>query len=65
MNSVRVSFDFVPDYGGTKENIKGLVKNEILTAPAWNKCVKKNLFEQGLDFPIGFYLRIVYIVRSY
>ena len=53
-DSVKVSFDFVPDNGDTKENIIGLVKNEILTAPAWNKCVKKDLFEQGLDFPIGF-----------
>ena len=53
-DSVKVSFDFIPNQGDISDELAELVKNEVLTAPAWNKCVKRNLFKQGLDFPIGF-----------
>lgn len=53
-DGVNVSFDFIPNQGDINNELAKLVKNEVLTAPAWNKCVRRNLFKQGLDFPIGF-----------
>lgn len=41
--------------GKIDEDYINLVKHELITAPAWNKCVKKSLFEKNnLDFPVGF-----------
>ena len=41
--------------GETEKNYINLVKNELITAPAWNKCVKRNLFADGLlNFQVGF-----------
>ena len=53
-DGVKVSFDFIPNQGDINDELAELVKNEVLTAPAWNKCVTSTLFKQGLDFPIGF-----------
>lgn len=40
--------------GETEKNYINLVKNELITAPAWNKCVKRNLFADGLlNFQVG------------
>lgn len=40
-------------YNNYYDNVIQLVSNEVMTAPAWNKCVKKELFDMGLGFPIG------------
>ena len=41
------------DFNNYYDNVIQLVSNEVMTAPAWNKCVKKELFNMGLSFPIG------------
>ncbi|AGK70482.1 glycosyltransferase [Streptococcus cristatus] len=41
------------DYNSYYENVIQLVSNEVMIAPAWNKCVKKELFDRGLSFPVG------------
>ncbi|WP_270743310.1 glycosyltransferase family 2 protein [Streptococcus infantarius] len=41
--------------GNIKKDCLDLVKRELITAPAWNKCVKRTLFADGsLDFQVGF-----------
>ena len=53
--SVRIDFNSVPESGNIEENVIDLVRNSVLTAPAWNKCIRRNLFvEETLDFPVGF-----------
>ena len=41
------------EYNSYYENVIQLVSNEVMIAPAWNKCVKKELFDRGLKFPVG------------
>ncbi len=51
--TIEVRFDKVPVYGQIDANISNIVSTGLFTAPAWNKCVKRTLFENGLDFPVG------------
>lgn len=51
---IQVGFETVPSFGLFSDHVLDLVSKEVLTAPAWNKCVKKELFNQGLGFPVGF-----------
>ncbi|MBF0818579.1 glycosyltransferase family 2 protein [Streptococcus acidominimus] len=49
-----VMFETVRQFGNFSENALELASKGVLTAPAWNKCVKKEFFDNGLDFPVGF-----------
>ena len=51
--TIEVRFDKVPVYGQIDANISNIVSTGLFTAPAWNKCIKSYLFENGLDFPVG------------
>ena len=51
--TIEVRFDKAPVYGKIDSNISQIVSTGLFTAPAWNKCVKRILFENGLDFPVG------------
>ena len=51
--TIEVRFDKVPIYGQIDANISNIVSTGLFTAPAWNKCIKSHLFENGLDFPVG------------
>ena len=50
--TIEVRFDKAPVYGKIDSNISQIVSTGLFTAPAWNKCVKRILFENGLDFPV-------------
>ena len=51
--TIEVRFDKVPVYGKIDTNISNIVSTGLFTAPAWNKCVKRKFFDNGLDFPVG------------
>lgn len=51
---INVNFDKVTQFGDIERNAEELVVNEVLTAPAWNKCIKRDIFDKGLVFPLGF-----------
>ena len=50
---IEVNFSNVVEAGKLGTNISDLVSKGLFTAPAWNKCVKRKFFDNGLDFPIG------------
>ena len=52
-NHKKITLKNTSNYNNYYENVIQLVSNEVMTAPAWNKCVKKELFDMGVSFPIG------------
>ena len=69
---IEVNFSNIAEAGKLGNNISDLVSKGLFTAPAWNKCVKRKFFDNGLDFPVGllsedclYCLDILKIVNSY